>query len=459
VTHNNNYSDSFSVTTNANGDWDCGRQLGREWNVTPQKDGYTFEPSTIKVTGDANDIDFIGIKYFRLDVPYIEQNSNNTCLPASAAMVLKYYEDPREIVEIQDKLALPWQEDGTGGIMVSGHGEVEKLFDYVETLGFKTKKEDGLTIEEIKEKLEEDRGFPIIVLQDFYKDARYVGHFSVIVGYREIGDSDEENKLIINDPSSNRGQYWETTYSDFKIRNSDWWENHSGNSDLAHSYIIWKDTSITTYTITATAGPNGSINPSGNITVNEGSDQSFIISPDIDYQIADVLVDGNSVGAVSSYAFTNVTEDHTISANFLPSGNVVEFEDPNLEQVVREAINKPEGPIYLSDVMEITTLDARGREIKSLKGIQHLQNLWLLYLGHNQVSDISPLQNLINLETLGFPANQVTDISVLENLINLEELYFSANQVSDISVLENLVNLQHLLFSYNQVSDISAEPN
>ncbi len=176
--------------------------------------------------------------YFRLDVPYIEQNSNNTCLPASGAIILKYYEDPRDIDKIQNKLALPWQEDGTGGIMVSNHGDIDKLFNYVKSLGVNTKKEWGLTIEEIKEKLED--GFPVIVLQDFYKDARFTGHFSVIVGYREIGESDEENKLIINDPWSDRGQYWEVTYSDFKIRNSDWWEKlYNFNSDLAHSYIIW----------------------------------------------------------------------------------------------------------------------------------------------------------------------------------------------------------------------------
>ena len=185
--------------------------------------------------------------YFRLDVPYIEQSSNNTCLPASGAIILKYYEDPRDIAEIRDKLALPWQEDGTGGIMVSGHGYIAKLFDYVKSLGFTTKTEwDGLTIEEIKDKLED--GFPIIVLQDFYLDSKkkYDGHFSVVVGYREIGDNDEENKLIINDPWSSRGQYWEVTYSDFKIRNSNWWkEQHNRDSDLSHSYIIWKDASIT----------------------------------------------------------------------------------------------------------------------------------------------------------------------------------------------------------------------
>ena len=203
-------------------------------------DGGGFVTSPISDNEETSD-------YFQLDVPYIEQNSNNTCLPASGAMILKYYEDSRDIAEIRDKLALPWQADGTGGIMVSGHGYIAKLFDYVKSLGFTTKTEwDGLTIEEIKDKLED--GFPIIVLQDFYLDSNkeYDGHFSVIVGYRETGDNDEENKLIINDPWSSRGQYWEVTYSDFKIRNSNWWkEQHNRDSDLSHSYIIWKDASIT----------------------------------------------------------------------------------------------------------------------------------------------------------------------------------------------------------------------
>jgi len=71
-----------------------------------------------------------------------------------------------------------------------------------------------------------------------------------------------------------------------------------------------------TYTITASAGPNGSISPSGSITVNQGADKSFTITPDTGYQINDVLVDESSVGKVSSYTFTNVIQDHNISATF-----------------------------------------------------------------------------------------------------------------------------------------------
>jgi hypothetical protein len=70
------------------------------------------------------------------------------------------------------------------------------------------------------------------------------------------------------------------------------------------------------YTIIASAGTGGSITPSGSVVVNYGDDQAFTINPDSGYRILDVLVDGGSVGAVSSYTFTNVVDDHTIAAQF-----------------------------------------------------------------------------------------------------------------------------------------------
>jgi len=70
------------------------------------------------------------------------------------------------------------------------------------------------------------------------------------------------------------------------------------------------------YTITASAGSGGSISPVGDVVVSHGQSQGFNITPDAGYEINDVLVDGSSVGPVSSYTFTNVTDDHTIHANF-----------------------------------------------------------------------------------------------------------------------------------------------
>jgi hypothetical protein len=70
------------------------------------------------------------------------------------------------------------------------------------------------------------------------------------------------------------------------------------------------------YTITATAGTGGIITPSGAVTVNPGVSQTFTITPNTGYYIDIVRVDGVSVGAITTYTFTNVTADHTITAFF-----------------------------------------------------------------------------------------------------------------------------------------------
>ena len=75
---------------------------------------------------------------------------------------------------------------------------------------------------------------------------------------------------------------------------------------------------LKTSAITATAGTGGSISPSGTVLANYGSSQLFTITASAGYSIANVLVDGASVGAVASYTFSNITATHTISANFAP---------------------------------------------------------------------------------------------------------------------------------------------
>ena len=73
---------------------------------------------------------------------------------------------------------------------------------------------------------------------------------------------------------------------------------------------------IIVHVITASAGAHGSITPSGLVSVTNNGTQSFTITPEAGYQVADVLVDGVSVGAVTSYTFQNTTADHTIFARF-----------------------------------------------------------------------------------------------------------------------------------------------
>ena len=85
---------------------------------------------------------------------------------------------------------------------------------------------------------------------------------------------------------------------------------------MTAAHTISASFSIATYTIGASAGSGGSINPSGSTSVNHGANQTFTITPNTGYGVSNVLVDGASVGAVSSYTFSNVTANHTISASF-----------------------------------------------------------------------------------------------------------------------------------------------
>lgn len=71
-----------------------------------------------------------------------------------------------------------------------------------------------------------------------------------------------------------------------------------------------------THTITATAGTGGSISPNGSTSIEQGSSQTYTITAKTGYKIADVKVDGTSIGAASTYTFSNVSSAHTINATF-----------------------------------------------------------------------------------------------------------------------------------------------
>ena len=82
------------------------------------------------------------------------------------------------------------------------------------------------------------------------------------------------------------------------------------------TYTINIPKPIVKHTITATAGANGSISPSGNVEVVEGADQTFTITANEGYEIESLKVDGAAVSTATSYTFPNVRAAHTIEATF-----------------------------------------------------------------------------------------------------------------------------------------------
>jgi hypothetical protein len=104
-----------------------------------------------------------------------------------------------------------------------------------------------------------------------------------------------------------------------------WAGDISGTSDITTVLMDANKTVTavlvrTSCLITATAAANGTITPSGDRSVLVGSSQTYTIAANTGYVIADVQLDGVSQGAISTYTFENVQEDHTLVASFKPAG-------------------------------------------------------------------------------------------------------------------------------------------
>ena len=142
-------------------------------------------------------------------------------------------------------------------------------------------------------------------------------------GTPSVGSRTTTNQKLTSLPSASRsGRY-----------NFDgWYTKKSGGTEITTDTEFFADTTVyahwtytgsgggsgySYYTIKATAGAGGSISPSGNVSVREGRDQTFTITPDKGYAVANVKIDGKSIGAVKSYTFENVSRTHTIEVIFM----------------------------------------------------------------------------------------------------------------------------------------------
>jgi len=99
-------------------------------------------------------------------------------------------------------------------------------------------------------------------------------------------------------------------------RSADWIKFEYNNMNSANNELTFASQTNYINTVMATTDSNGTISPSGAVGANYEANQTFTIIPNTSYKVSDVLVDGVSQGAISSYTFTNVTTDHTISVIF-----------------------------------------------------------------------------------------------------------------------------------------------
>jgi len=148
---------------------------------------------------------------------------------------------------------------------------------------------------------------------------------------------------------------------------------------------------------------------------------------------------------------SNITIVQTV--NSTNPGGVVNIPDPHLLLVVRDSLNKPTGDITVSDMLNLTALNADNKGISNLSGLEYARNLQSLDLNNNQITNLSALAKLIKLVTLNISYNNLTDISVITGMPELKKLDFGCNQVSNIAPLAGLNKLEELLFYGNQVTE------
>ena len=155
----------------------------------------------------------------------------------------------------------------------------------------------------------------------FEKDAptEYTVTFDGNGGTPSVGSmTTTDGKLASLPSASRRGSY----------SFDGWYTEKSGGTEVTTATVFSANTTVYAhwtytgngynyYTIKATAGAGGSISPYGNVSVREGRDQTFTITPNKGYAVSNVKIDGKSIGAVKSYTIENVNRTHSIEVIFV----------------------------------------------------------------------------------------------------------------------------------------------
>lgn len=160
-----------------------------------------------------------------------------------------------------------------------------------------------------------------------------------------------------------------------------------------------------------------------------------------------LLLKGNPIDDYSPTAeyYDRLTEkDFQIDLN---------FSDPGLYEAVKACF--PEGKVNftISDLKSIEKLDAHGRSITDLKGIQNLINLRELDLSYNKLNDLNPLKKLPGLQKLNLSYNGIEETESLGGLTNLRKLYLNNNKIKAADCLKNLTGLTALFLAQNDITE------
>lgn len=166
---------------------------------------------------------------------------------------------------------------------------------------------------------------------------------------------------------------------------------------------------------------------------------------------------------VGTYTFQGTVDGTKLKASLtlkVSEDVAIKFNDSNLEWAVKFAVGKQTSnqPVYRSEVLKLTSLDAKGRGIRDLTGLEAFTNLTDLELGNNYLigAKLAPLQKLTNLKSLSLEFNKLEQITSLKGLASLTYVNVSYNGIKDLSPLRGLTRLNTLYLVGNYTQDYSS---
>jgi len=196
-----------------------------------------------------------------------------------------------------------------------------------------------------------------------------------------------------------------------------------------------------TYTITATAGTGGSITPAGVVTVTEGEDKTFTITPEADYQIAYVIVDTFWEGEVAEYTFQEVTTDHTIYVAFeaIPTSSEAYF-----------TFDIPTGTITDYDV-------AGGLDViipSTIAGVP-VEHIGISAFEYKTLTSVIIPDSVTTIGDSAFYDNQLTSVTIPDSVTSIGYAAFAGNQLTSVTVPNSLTAIGNYAFGNNQLTSVT----
>jgi Leucine-rich repeat (LRR) protein len=134
----------------------------------------------------------------------------------------------------------------------------------------------------------------------------------------------------------------------------------------------------------------------------------------------------------------------------------VKIPDKGLEEALKKFLLEPKEGLTDENLINVnSTLEAVGKGIKDLTGLEKCKNLKALRLTKNEVSDLKPLKDLKDLQSLDLEDNKIGDITLLAGLTNLQYLHLAGNKLTKIDAVKDMTALASLYLSRNEISDLA----